>query len=430
MIPPSSPSLLTPPSRPPGVRRLNRVPIAIGCIAFTAVIFAVGYTAVKRSEQNQAQEAQTKDAEAKKTQGGKTPGFLDATANRSVPPAPIKTVPDATPPSAAPRNTNSGLTIDEQARAQAWTAYYAAQAQLVATHNSMEQAAHSGLMDPLQSAGGGNQPSPGDASLSPPGVTPPNGTTANGLPYSMGGVDPNGQTGKQAFLNTPGDLFGQDENLKGSVHGPKPSTIMEGTALPCRLLEGATSDMPGQLNAEIVQNVYDSMTGDLLLVPQGTRLVTTYDIAVSAGQERMGVIGQRLIFPDTSSRQLGSMSMADQTGLAGLKDLRDTHFWEKFGAALTVSLIGAGAQLSQPQQSAFAAPSSTSAATGAMTQQLSQFGQTQAQRGLSIPDTIELRPGLLCMLKLNKDVTLPVWHDARLSGPGGGVSMTVGRFFQ
>jgi len=251
------------------------------------------------------------------------------------------------------------------------------------------------------------------------------------LPYSTGGVNPPGQTGKQAFLDTQGDVFGRDEDLVGSVHGPKPLTIMEGSVLPCILKEGAISDMPGQLNAEINENVYDDMTGDTLLIPHGSRIVTKYDVAVSAGQNRLGVISQRLIFPDTSSRQLGSMSVADQSGLAGLHDLLDTHFWEKFGAALTISLVGAGAQLAQPQTSAFAAPSGLSSATGAMTQQLSQFGMAQAQNGLSIPNTIELRPGLACLVKLNKDVRLPPWHDSRMNaGDPATRSMTVGRIVQ
>jgi type IV secretion system protein TrbI len=429
MIPPASPSRLTTAARP---RRLNHVPVAIGCFICATTIGVAGYAVYRQFFYHPQMIATAEEKAADKTQGSKPIDLTKVSNNLGdLHNKPADNPPPATtpPPStAAPAATDSGLTVDEQARAQAWNAYYAAQAQLVATHNALEQSAHSGLMDPLQGAGGGSTQTPGPAS----GDQPPAGAGGpNQSPYSVGGTDPAGQTGKQAFLRTAGDITGQDENLKGSVHGPKPMTIMEGTPLPCRISEGATSDMPGQLNAEIMTNVYDTMFGDHLLIPQGTRLVTTYDTAVSAGQDRLGVIGQRLIFPDTSSRQLGSMSIADQSGLAGLKDILNTHFWEKFGSALTIAFIGAGAQLAQPQQSAFAAPSGTAAATGAMTQQLSAFGTEQARAGAMIPNTIELRPGLACLVKLNKDVTLPEYHDARntLSGAGK-ASMTVGKFIQ
>jgi type IV secretion system protein VirB10 len=216
--------------------------------------------------------------------------------------------------------------------------------------------------------------------------------------------------------------------MPGSVHGPKKMTIMEGTAVSAVTVDAATSDSPGQLVMQISSNVYDDMTGQHLLIPAGTRLVTKYDTAVSIGQDRIGTIGQRLIFPDTSSRQLGAMQMADMTGEAGLHDVLNTHFWQKFGTALTVAIIGAGLQLSQTQQSAFATPSASSAATGAFTQQLGQFGMAQAQSAMNIPNTIELRSGLQVLLKFNKDLTLPEYHDARMM-PASGV-MTFGKAMQ
>src|SRR4051812_2045843 len=354
MIPPS-PSMLQPPSNhTQGVRRLNRLPLALLCAGVGASVFVLGYTIVKHygSTQTVAQE----DAKNQKIQGSTKPAFLAAPVKNETraadPPqtAPPKTQPPPAATAADPRIVVGNTTLEDKARAQAWEAYYQAVAQRVAAHNALEQDAHSGNMDVMKGGAAGTEQSPFSGSgVDGPPANP--NSAGSGLPYSTGGVNPDGQTGKQAFLRTPGDPYGQNEDMPGSVHGPKPMTVMEGTPLPCRLVEGATSDMPGQLIAEIGTNINDSMTGDHLLIPQGTRLITSYDIAISAGQNRLGTIGQRLIFPDTSSRQLGSVPIADQSGLAGLKDLLDTHFWEKFGSALTIALIGAGAQLSQPQQS-------------------------------------------------------------------------------
>jgi type IV secretion system protein TrbI len=108
--------------------------------------------------------------------------------------------------------------------------------------------------------------------------------------------------------------------------------------------------------------------------------------------------------------------------MAGLKDVLDTHFWEKFGSALAVSLIGAGAQVAQPQQSAFSATSPSSAATGAFTQNMSQFGIEQARAGQSRPNTIELRSGLELTIKPNHDITLPPYVGERGAGPANLIS--------
>ncbi len=425
MTAPASPSILTPPpKRAPGVKRLNRVPIAIGCGVGLMFIGAVAYTMVQRA---QTTEAATAGQDAKKgVTGGKPPGFLMGKQDHGeiqasltgrdpgmggLPPAKTDAgTPPANPPAAAP--VTSGTDLDEQARARAWATYYQQRDALQAARFEMEKRAREGGNDPLQSSMGAGSQIPGIGSPTDPSALPPRAPPIAGAsgapdgPYSTGGTDPNGQTGKQAFLRTPGDPLGMNEDLPGSVHPPKPNTVMEGTPIPGRLVDGATSDSPGQLVAEVSTNVYDDMTGTTLLIPQFTRIITTYDTAVSAGQDRIGVISQRLIFPDTSSRQLGSMQIADQAGMAGLKDIVRTHFWEKFWATAIISIAGAGAQLAQPQQSAFSGYSPSSVATGQLTQGFSQLGQSYAQRGLSIPNTIELRPGLQLVIKPNHDITL------------------------
>jgi type IV secretion system protein VirB10 len=179
------------------------------------------------------------------------------------------------------------------------------------------------------------------------------------------------------------------------------------------MVGGLTSDMPGMVVGEIKENIYDTATGNDLLIPQGSRVVGTYDNSVSGGQERIGVIWNRIIFPDTSSIQIGSMEGADQGGYAGFKDLVDTHFWDKFLSATIISIAGAAAQLAQPQQSAFSGYSPTSVGAGAMTQGYSSLGQKYAEAGLAIPNTLEIRPGYTFTIMVAKDVHLPAYVDRR-----------------
>lgn len=434
MIPPSPTTLTAPSNGRPGVRRLNRVPIIIMLVIMGITGVGVAWTMIRNHRRSEVVAAQ--EVASTKTHGGKPPAFINANANAAasaggdLPPAKGPPPVDTPGPGAQPGNNGSGLTLEEQARSQAWQAYWQQHAQLVAAHNQLDLQSRSGSTDPLGGSGGGNAQIPQNGSQ-PDDQGSANVAGADGSgPYSTGGVNPAGQTGKQAFLRTPGDPYGQNENVPGTVHGPKPQTVMEGTALPAYTIEAATSDSPGQLVAMIARDVFDDMTGDILLIPQNTKIITTYDTAVSVGQTRMGTIAQRLIFPDTSSRQIGSMQVADQSGAAGLHDVLNTHFWEKFGTAMTIAVIGAGTQLAQPQQSAFATPGGTSAATGAFSQQMSQFGINQAQALMNIPNTIELRPGLPILVKMNKDLTLPRYVDHRLGQTSNTASLTIGKFIQ
>ena len=82
-------------------------------------------------------------------------------------------------------------------------------------------------------------------------------------------------------------------------------TLSAGTVIPATMLTGITSDSPGgDVVAQVRQDVYDSLTGKYLLIPQGTRLIGTSGTAGSRGNKRLGVIFKRLIFPNGTSVNL------------------------------------------------------------------------------------------------------------------------------
>jgi len=162
--------------------------------------------------------------------------------------------------------------------------------------------------------------------------------------------------------------------------------------------------------------VYDTATGRFLLIPQGSRLIGSYDNMVSNGQTRVGVIWNRVIFPDTESIDLGSMEGADQGGYAGFHDQVNTHFWSKIGNALLISIAGAGVQLSQPQAPVNGYYSSQQIASASLGQQFGELGQEYARAGLSIPNTLEIRPGYRFVVMVNKDVHLRPYVDHRTAG--------------
>ena len=74
---------------------------------------------------------------------------------------------------------------------------------------------------------------------------------------------------------------------------------MAGSIVPAVLISGINSDLPGPILAQVSQNVLDSATGRAILIPQGSRLIGTYQNASSNTQQRVQIVWQRLIFPNT-----------------------------------------------------------------------------------------------------------------------------------
>jgi type IV secretory pathway VirB10-like protein len=196
-------------------------------------------------------------------------------------------------------------------------------------------------------------------------------------------------------------------------------TVMAGSIVPAVLISGINSDLPGPILAQVSQNVLDSATGRSVLIPQGSRLIGTYQNASSYGQQRVQIAWQRLIFPDTASMDLPLMPGADQAGYAGLSDQVDHHYLATFGTAAVMSLISAGQTVGQmatlggggygaygyyqPNQWAMASQSAGSAASG----QFGSLGQQMMGEGLNRPATLEIRPGFQFEVMVTQDLVFP-----------------------
>lgn len=139
-------------------------------------------------------------------------------------------------------------------------------------------------------------------------------------------------------------------------------------------------------------------------------MVGTYDSSVAAGQERVLVAWNRIIFPDSSSVSLEGMPGADRSGFAGFHDQVDNHYWRTFGNAFLLSLFSAGIQLSQPAGAVGGTYDSTQIMAAAIGRQLGMFGMQVTQRNLNIQPTLEIRPGFKFSIMVTKDMVLTPWE--------------------
>lgn len=207
-------------------------------------------------------------------------------------------------------------------------------------------------------------------------------------------------------ISQPNDQSGLGVYDTHLVRKPaSPYEIMQGSVIPATLTTGIESDLPGQITAVVSRNVFDSASGDNLLVPAGAQLVGTYLPKVLPGQSSVGVVWNRILFPNGSYVNLGVMEGADPNGMSGLTGEVNDHTWLMFKNALLLSLVSTG----MAKASGASSTTSTNPSTSQLfTQQFAQtFGQAVSQvlqRYTQIAPTIHVQPGDQLSVVVSKDI--------------------------
>ncbi|SIN93510.1 TrbI/VirB10 family protein [Halodesulfovibrio marinisediminis] len=222
-----------------------------------------------------------------------------------------------------------------------------------------------------------------------------------------GAYNPADQKDKEAFLSKRSS--GNSEwTLKHARTQGNPFELKTGAVIPGIMISGINSDLPGQLIGQVSQNVYDTATGKYLLIPQGSRMIGVYDSRVVAGQSRVLVAWNRIIFQDGSSITLGSMTGADMAGYSGFSDHTDNHYFQTFGTAALMSLIsGVGAYASDTFKSDTASnnkPSLQDELGSALSSELGKSSQRLLQQNLNVQPTLTIRPGYRFNMVVQKDI--------------------------
>ncbi len=228
----------------------------------------------------------------------------------------------------------------------------------------------------------------------------------------------NEQSRKQAFLETAAAHQAHDY-LRSTREAPLSSyEIKAGWEIPAVLEQGLNSDLPGELKALVTVNVYDTATGQFLLIPQGSRLVGKYDSRVSYGQSGVQVVWNRIIFPDASSVDLNGMEGLDAQGNAGLRDKVDRHYKRLFGSAALSSLFSAAFDVSQRQnQSVLNYPSPTQTAEASVSRNMSDTGSAITRRNLNVQPTIKVPPGYRFTVRVNRDILFDAPYEPETADP-------------
>ncbi len=227
------------------------------------------------------------------------------------------------------------------------------------------------------------------------------GTAANAALLNLDPTrDPNNQGRKLDLVSGKPD---KDIYNPHALQTPaSPYELLAGTIISASLITGLNSDLPGTVIAQVTENCFDSATGAILLVPQGSRLIGFYDSVIAFGQSRALLVWQRIIMPDGTSIQIDNLPAADPSGYSGLEDDVDYHTWTLLKGVAMSTLLGVGTQVT------FGSANSDLVEVIRQSTQEStnQAGQQIVEKDLSIQPTLTVRPGWPLRIVLNKDLIL------------------------
>jgi len=416
-IPPQDAHGLNAPPPPPTVKRFNRRTVAILALTF-AIVTILALSTVFEPPKRRAV-----DPNAEQTTKANNPSPAEAVSalpnGYADTPKLGKPLPGDVGMIAVDANKMSGNpavaaamvpTAGGQAYAtpQQLTPYQQYQDQVqIAKIKRQENALDSGLTFGGGASGGATQDLSGLLSRASAPVVP--GTSSDASPRAARSArdDDNRQDDKSAFLDKEhGKSFALHH---GAYYPASPYTMLAGTIVPGFLQTGINSDLPGQIEGVLSQNVYDTVTGKYLLLPQGTKVIGMYDSRVTYGQERVLVVWTRICRPDGSCIDLEGMPGTDLSGYAGLTGEVDNHYLKLLGGVLIGSVLGASGQIATGAN--YQNPSFGQLAMQGAAQNINQVGQQITRKQLGVQPTIIVHPGDPFTIFTTKDIVIPPYKS-------------------
>jgi type IV secretion system protein VirB10 len=224
--------------------------------------------------------------------------------------------------------------------------------------------------------------------------------------------DQNNQAGKRNFLRgASGGGSMTPQGYSDSLPEPQrfPYELKAGTIIPGILISGINSDLPGNVLAQVSENVWDTATGKFILIPKGTRIIGVYDSQVSFGQRRVMLVWNRLIFPNGTTLNIAGSPGIDQAGYSGLSGKVNEHWGTMLKSALLASVFVAGAEIvyDKDSQGSNENKSPRDVAAESAAASILDMGTKLMNKASDVQPTITIRPGKKMGIFVQKDVVFP-----------------------
>lgn len=224
--------------------------------------------------------------------------------------------------------------------------------------------------------------------------------------------DANGQSQKQNFLRGKdggGALTPQGYSESLPIPRQFPYELKAGTIIPGLMLTGLNSDLPGNVLAQVSENVWD-VTGKHVLIPKGTRVIGVYDSLVTFGQQRVLLVWNRFVMPNGTTLDIAGSPGVDQAGYSGLSGRVNEHWGRMFKSALLASVFVAGAEMVYGDDTSSNNDDKKSprdVAAESLAGSILDMGTKIMNKTSDIQPTITVKPGKKMGIFVQQDVVFP-----------------------
>ena len=398
-----------------GVRRLNKLPLIIVSIVLMIILMGLGYATIKRAEQSKAKEEvtgkvrndgeslatdflsklyQSRSMEEEKPLALIKPAKLDIPTHEIKKPLTLETRQN-------PLNSSSSDEALKKRLEEERLALASYKLELYKTALSAPTK--------VKLSQNFNQSIPKDLTQRP-NITAPNPADIySQIAKAYKGV--NASASGEGHLNH-NEAFLKNQKTSHNYLAAKktkpisPYEMKTGTLIPSVLITEINSELPGPIKAQVSENVFDTATGEHLLIPQGSTLIGAYSSNVQYGQNRVLIAFNRIIFPDGQTLNLDGMNGINQQGAAGFNDQVNNHYFRIFGSALFMGAITGGIAVSDNTRADQFIETNRQKMLGALISELGQVARQMIQKNMNIAPTLEIRAGYRFNIFATKDIIL------------------------
>lgn len=218
------------------------------------------------------------------------------------------------------------------------------------------------------------------------------------------------------------EFFEKSMSAPGSLSSTRqpqraPYKIPAGTIIPSVMITGINSDLPGNVTAQVSENVYDFVNPYVCLIPQGSRVFGEYSSSINFGQKRVQVRWTSITYPDGSTLNIEGMPGVDKAGYSGLHD----KYYPHYGRMLTAAILTSALTL-LPDLILDETTTSTSGGTTVIINTGDSNSNTKAElareaasavgdmgkkffdKTLNVQPTVQIRPGTRINIQANADI--------------------------
>lgn len=202
-----------------------------------------------------------------------------------------------------------------------------------------------------------------------------------------------------------GGSLSKSKNGIGVIKNPSRFMLSEGTLIHAILLSEINTDLPGPILARVSNNIWDSKTGQTLLIPQNSKLIGEYNAGIGHGQKRAQIVWTRIIYPNQQSVNLGSMVGVDKKGTSGSVRTVDNHYDKVAMALLMTTALGASVRMTQGKYDHNNASLSEDVGNS-LAQETARIGSRMAEQMLAVKPTITVPIGERLNVFVEQDLHL------------------------